>query len=103
MINKRSKIIVKIIIAMMVLHIVCFFTLNTLNIYNEFNLYLQLFINEILALGCLLLSVFLFLPWADYKKPLKFLLLFFSVCQVLWVIWAYLMPWCGDPALICFW
>ena len=84
-------------------HIALFFT-NILAIIIQADVYVGFIVCVILSLSCLLLSVWLVLPFAKCKNIIKYLFLFFAVIQVFTVFVMFLIgdkP-AGFPPLIQF-
>jgi hypothetical protein len=81
LINGKNKIIVWIIGILQSIHILLFFT-ETLHIMVETNAYVGFAICVFLSLVCILLSLWLIMPFAKCKNKIKYLFLFFAIIQV---------------------
>ena len=92
-IHGKNKIMVIAIGLMQAIHVLLYFT-GTLAMLITVNVYISFAICVFLSFVCLLLSLWLVLPFAKLRNTIKYMLLFFAVIQVLTtiVIFSYKNP-----------
>ena len=81
LVNGKNKIIVWIIGILQVSHIMLYFT-NSLSRMVESDVYVAFAVCVFLSLTCLLLSLWLVLPFARFRNATKYLFTFLAVIQV---------------------
>lgn len=97
--NKKISIVIGLL---QTVHILIFFT-DLLGKIGEANVYIAFGICAIISIICFLLSVWILLPFSNFKHVIKYLFIFFAIIQVLATIFIYLLPEAGIPAPIHVW
>jgi len=101
-IDGKNKTLVIIIGVLQPVHILLYFT-GILAIIINANAYIGFVICVILSLVCLLLSVWLVLPFSKFSNAIKYMFLFFAVIQVFTTVVIFLLPDMGGlPPIIQF-
>ena len=84
-----------------IFHIVLYLT-GLLDKITQINAYLAFGICTVVSALCVLMSVWMLLPFSKYKHGIKFLFLFLAILQVIATIFMFLLPEAGIPPLIQF-
>lgn len=84
-----------------IFHIVLYLT-GLLDKMTQINAYLAFGICTVVSALCVLMSVWMLLPFSKYKHGIKFLFLFLAILQVIATIFMFLLPEAGIPPLIQF-
>lgn len=82
-------------------HLILYLT-GLLDKIAQANVYIAFWLCAVVSLICLVLSVWMLLPFSKFKHGIKYLIMFISVLQVISTIIIFLLPEAGFPPLIQF-
>lgn len=100
MTNSNKKISVA-TAALQATHVILYFT-GILDKIAQANVYASFVLCAFISIVCFLLSVWMLLPFANYKHGSKYLFIFLAILQIISTIFIFLLPEAGIPPLIQF-
>lgn len=98
-IDGKNKVIVITIVTLQIVYIFLYFT-GALAMICETNVYLGFTVCVLISLICLLLSIWLILPFSKFRNAIKYLFAFFAVIQALTTVVIFLLSEAGMLPLI---
>lgn len=99
--SENNKKIYIVIGALQAFHIILYLT-GLLDKIAQINVYIAFGICAIVSIICIVMSVWMLLPFSKFKHGIKYLLIFIAILQVISTIIIFLLPEAGLPPLIQF-
>ena len=97
--SERNKKICIATMSLQAVHVILYLT----GFLDKVTVYIAFGICTVISIICIVMSVWLLLPFSKFKNEIKYLFVFFSIIQVISTIIIFLLPEAGFPPLIQFW